>query len=180
MTCAVFRDDSGVSVQTADSDYGAQIDDAPDHDPEDLAGDAMAAEAQRRELFGTELPEPVTRLRGGDMLWLIAKTCHEANRAYCASIGDLSCKPWDLSSEELRQSAYEGVRRVYEDRSVTAEEMHESWMQYKRDHGWSHGNAKSEELKTHPCMLPYSQLHVQDRAKDAIFLAICKTMFGAD
>ncbi len=40
----------------------------------------------------------------------IAKICHEANRAYCATIGDASQLPWEESPDWQRQSAINGVK----------------------------------------------------------------------
>ena len=40
----------------------------------------------------------------GQMLTAIARICHEANREYCESIGDLSQQPWGCSEEWQRQS----------------------------------------------------------------------------
>lgn len=40
----------------------------------------------------------------------IAKVCHEANRAYCAGIGDHSQKSWEESPDWQRTSAINGVK----------------------------------------------------------------------
>ncbi len=37
---------------------------------------------------------------------LIAKTCHEVNRAYCIGTGDLSQLPWDQAPEWQKVKDY--------------------------------------------------------------------------
>ena len=39
----------------------------------------------------------------------VARICHEANRAYCQTIGDFSQRPWAEADEWQRKSAIEGV-----------------------------------------------------------------------
>ena len=40
----------------------------------------------------------------------IASVCHEANRAYCQSIGDNSQPDWDSAPDWQKQSVENGVR----------------------------------------------------------------------
>jgi hypothetical protein len=60
----------------------------------------------------------------------IAKTCHEVNRVYCASIGDSSQVPWDQAPEWQRTSALKGVNAALF--GVTDEELHALWCDEKR------------------------------------------------
>jgi len=48
----------------------------------------------------------------------IATVCHEANRAYCATLGDSSQLPWNEAPDWQRESARKGVEfHVHELRS---------------------------------------------------------------
>lgn len=124
-------------------------------------------------------PPTVSELIGNDMVWLIAKLCHEVNRVYCVQVlSDHTHQSWEEAPEEQRHSAYNGVIRALNNPDVTPEEMHESWMAEKEKEGWTFGNRKDADAKTHPCLLPYHQLHANDRAKDHLFLTICRTMLG--
>lgn len=40
---------------------------------------------------------------------MIAKICHEANRAYCQALGDNSQVPWGEAPDWQKQSAVKGV-----------------------------------------------------------------------
>ena len=102
----------------------------------------------------------------------IAKVCHEVNRAYCQAIGDDSQKPWDEAPEWQRESARMGVDLHLMVPELGPEASHISWMQNKLEEGWSYGDVKDEDAKTHPCLVPFDQLPVEQQAKDYIFLAI--------
>jgi len=62
----------------------------------------------------------------------IATVCHEANRAYCATLGDSSQLPWNEAPDWQRESARKGVEfHVHELRSggmAVPSRSHESWM----------------------------------------------------
>lgn len=102
----------------------------------------------------------------------IAKVCHEANRAYCGTLGDFSQKPWDQADEWQRESAIEGVRHRLANPDGTPESQHRAWLRSKQDDGWSYGEVKDPVSKIHPCFLPYDKLPPEQRRKDALFLAI--------
>lgn len=102
----------------------------------------------------------------------IARVCHEINRAYCESLGDYSQKPWETAPDWQRDSAVTGVRLHLGQPNAGPEASHESWMTEKVKDGWVYGDKKDEEAKTHPCMVPFSDLPKEQQAKDFIFRAV--------
>lgn len=102
----------------------------------------------------------------------IAKVCHEANRAYCQSLGDFSQAPWDTAPRWQQESAINGVRFRVQNPEVTPEGMHENWANEKRALGWKFGPVKEPEQKLHPCLVPYSELPEPQKRKDVLFSAI--------
>ncbi len=131
------------------------------------------------QLSHAKLPPSAEMLVGNELLWLVARTCHEVNRAYCVGVtSDHSHQPWDIAPEWQRESCYEGVLKHYHNAEFTPEDSHASWMAKKIEDGWSFGNLKDETAKTHPNIVPYHTLHIHERTKDAIFSAICKSMLG--
>lgn len=49
--------------------------------------------------------------------------------------------------------------------------MHDSWLAEKARDGWVYGKVKDADAKTHPCIVPFSQLPVEQQIKDALFRA---------
>jgi RyR domain len=111
----------------------------------------------------------------------IAMVCHEANRAYCSTIGDLNQPTWAEAPDWQKESAVEGVRfhlGVLRTGSFpTPSESHEKWLALKRQEGWKYGPVKDPEKKEHPCFLPYDELPVEQRMKDYLFAAIVHTFW---
>lgn len=106
----------------------------------------------------------------------IARVCHEANRAYCEALGDHSQKAWEVSPEWQRESAVNGVRFHLDNPKAGPDQSHVNWMQGKILEGWVYGEVKDPEAKTHPCMLPYGELPIAQRAKDFIFRHLVHTL----
>jgi hypothetical protein len=106
-----------------------------------------------------------------------AQAAHEANRAYCIAIGDTSQTSWEDAPEWQRSSAVNGVRGVIEGNGP--EQSHESWLREKIETGWSYGPVKDAGKKEHPCFVPYAELPPAQKAKDAIFVTVVRTVLGA-
>lgn len=102
----------------------------------------------------------------------IARIAHEVNRAYCLALGDLSQLPWDEASEWQRESAFAGVMLHLSNPDAGPEASHEAWAARKVAEGWQYGPAKDVEAKTHPCLVPFAELSVEQQAKDFLFRAI--------
>lgn len=108
----------------------------------------------------------------------VAKVCHEANRAYCATLGDDSQPAWDRAPEWQKDSARNGVKFHFAQHATGVEPRpsasHEKWLEQKRAEGWKYGPVKDPDKKEHPCFVEYDQLPLDQRRKDYIFGAICK------
>lgn len=106
-----------------------------------------------------------------------ARAAHEANRAYCIAIGDLSQPSWDGAPEWQKTSARNGVVGALS--GATPEQSHESWLAEKRATGWKFGPVKDQEKREHPCFVPYAALPIAQRAKDAIFVEVVRAVGAA-
>lgn len=123
-------------------------------------------------------PAQTTAWLKGYALDLVARTCHEVNRAYCQALGDHSQPPWDKAPLWQKDSAIAGVRMIIEHPSTTPEQSHESWLEQKRRDGWRWGPVKDAEQKTHPCFAPYAELPLEQRVKDYLFGAVVRSLAG--
>ena len=102
----------------------------------------------------------------------MAKIAHEANRAYCETIGDLSQPTWENAPEWQRSSAINGVIFHLDHLNAGPEASHQAWLTEKELDGWKYGLVKDVATKTHPAYLPYDKLPVEQRRKDYLFQAI--------
>lgn len=101
---------------------------------------------------------------------VIARICHEANRAYALATGEDPAKvhpSWDDAPPEIRESAIVGVQYALD--GAGPEELHQSWMQGKLNAGWRFGEVRDNDRKIHPCIVPYDKLPQEQRRKDALF-----------
>lgn len=110
---------------------------------------------------------------------LVARFCHEINRAYCAAIGDDSQPAWEDAPEWQQQSAAAGVLAHWHNPAMTPEESHAAWLAHKQEDGWTYGPVKDAGKKEHPCFLPYAELPMEQRVKDHLFKAIVKMAMEA-
>lgn len=107
----------------------------------------------------------------------IAEITHEANRVLQkiqASPGIAPALPWADAPLEQRDSVVSGVCGVLA--GNTPEESHEDWVKFKAERGWTYGEVKDEEAKTHPCMVSYAGLPPEQKLKDHLFIAIVKAL----
>lgn len=104
----------------------------------------------------------------------IAKVCHQANKAFCESIGDHSQPDWENAPEWQQKSAIEGVKFNIANPYAPASASHDSWLKVKEADGWKYGPVKDAEKKEHPCFVPYEQLPVEQQLKDHLFKSIVK------
>lgn len=100
-----------------------------------------------------------------------ARIAHEINRAYCEALGDTSQLPWEDAPEWQRVSARAGVI-LHQSGDHGPEASHEAWMAQKVAAGWTYGQEKDPEAKTHPCLVPFDQLPREQQAKDYLFRAV--------
>lgn len=47
-----------------------------------------------------------------------------------------------------------------------AKNVHEVWAQSRIEQGWTYGPERNDQLKQHPCLVPYEQLPEEEKAYD--------------
>lgn len=109
---------------------------------------------------------------------IIAKICHQANKALCESQADFSQVDWDKAPQWQVDSARNGVRFVINNQHAPDSANHDSWMVEKVKDGWVYGEVKDAEKKTHPCMVPFEQLPIEQQLKDKLFRAVVMSFAG--
>ena len=104
----------------------------------------------------------------------IAKICHEANRAYCQTIGDDSQPTWEDAPQWQRDSAINGVQFHIDNPGCGGAISHMNWLAEKVAAGWTYGPVKDPDKKEHPCCVPYEKLPLAQRRKDDIFIGVVR------
>jgi len=106
----------------------------------------------------------------------IARICHEANAEYCRSIGDDSQVSWDSAKPWQREAAIKGVGFHLANPDAPASASHDTWMSGLVADGWVYGDVKDATAKTHPCIVPFEELPVEQQAKDCLFRGIVHSL----
>ena len=106
----------------------------------------------------------------------IARIAHEANRAFCESMGDYSQVPWDEADDWQRASAANGVEYLISVPEASAADLHEEWRDHKRAAGWTYGPTKDASKRTHPCIVDFAELSYEQQAKDKLFIGVVKAL----
>lgn len=106
----------------------------------------------------------------------IARVCHEANRAYCLVLGDTSQPSWREATDDIRSSAVMGVVFRQQNPDAPPSAQHEQWAKDKIDAGWTYGEVKDAEKKTHPSLVPFERLPIAEQRKDRLFAAVVQAL----
>lgn len=126
-------------------------------------------------MTATHIPGDPTRLTPA-LVAAIAQVAHEANRAYCATIGDLTQPAWEHAPDWQRESALQGVANIANGVVKVPQDSHASWFAHKQHDGWKYGPVKDPEKKEHPCMVPFAELPPEQQAKDRLFFNVVKAL----
>ena len=102
----------------------------------------------------------------------VARICHQANKALCEALGDMTQVDWVEAPAWQCESAIKGVQFCLENPDAGPDANHKSWYDQKLQDGWKYGPVKNANLKEHPCMVDYKDLPAEQQAKDALFKAI--------
>lgn len=98
----------------------------------------------------------------------VSRVVHEALRAWAAGNNQKPSPSWSRCAKWMREATYESVAFVLNHPEAPASAQHDQWMDKKRRDGWSYGATKSGVSKTHPMLVPYDQLPLVERRKDAL------------
>lgn len=82
-------------------------------------------------------------------------------------------EPWPERDERFREQFIRYVDGLcHADEFPTPEEAHDSWWRAYEEMGWTYGEVRDSDKKTHPDMVPFSELEQREQDKDAVFLAL--------
>ena len=70
-------------------------------------------------------------------------------------------RPIDIADIKLSEELEQLVDHI-------AKNVHETWADTRIKQGWKYGEQRSEEQKTHPCLVPYEELPEEEKEYDRI------------
>ena len=65
--------------------------------------------------------------------------------------GKYTPQPIDTSDVKLPEELEQLVEKM-------SKNVHEVWSETRINQGWTYGEQRNDELKTHPCLVPYEEL----------------------
>jgi hypothetical protein len=102
----------------------------------------------------------------------IARIAHQANKAYCEALGDMSQMNWEDAPDWQRDSALAEVEFTLNYPGAPPSANHDSWLAQKVADSWVWGPVKDPKKKEHPCCVPYADLPEAERGKDYLFRGV--------
>lgn len=68
-------------------------------------------------------------------------------------------QPIDTSDVKLPEDLEQLVEHM-------SKNVHEVWAETRIRQGWTYGEQRNDELKTHPCLIPYEELPEEEKEYD--------------
>ena len=82
---------------------------------------------------------------------------------------------WSEREDDFKAQFLDVIERQCGDnRSLSPEELHGSWMQAYLPMGWVYTAVYDRQRREHPDLVPYANLGQLERDKDAVFVALCE------
>lgn len=106
----------------------------------------------------------------------IAQVMHEAMRAWQAANGQEPAPPWSRAPRWMREASREAVVWRIDHPKAPSSAQHDQWLAQKKKAGWRYGKTKNGSKKTHPMLVPYSELPEVERRKDAMVGALIDSL----
>lgn len=102
----------------------------------------------------------------------IARTVHEAVRAWAAAHGQGAIPHWNSAPAWMRASSRESVQFVLDHPDADDGAQHDQWMAQKKRDGWVYGAVRDDDKKHHPMLVPFKDLPEFEKRKDTLLRAI--------
>ena len=102
----------------------------------------------------------------------IARVMHEAVRAFQAGLGQDPAPHWSKAPKWMKSASRDAVVFRIQNPDAPASSQHDQWTESKLADGWKFGKKKDPDKKTHPLLIPYNELPLEERQKDALVSAV--------
>ena len=75
--------------------------------------------------------------------------------------GKYTPQPIDTTDVKLPEELEQLVEQM-------SKNVHEVWAEARISQGWTYGEQRNDELKTHPCLVPYEELPEDEKEYDRL------------
>lgn len=106
----------------------------------------------------------------------ISQVVHEALRAYVKTIDQPALPTWSRAPKWMREATKASVIFVLENTKSGPGAQHDQWCETKKASGWTYGKKKDGRRKTHPMLVPFAELALEEQAKDNLVNAIVRAL----
>lgn len=106
----------------------------------------------------------------------IARVVHEAVRAFQAAHDQAPAPTWSRAPKWMKAATAEAIAFRLANPGAGPSAQHDQWMAEKIAAGWKRGKEKDGVKKTHPLIVPYSDLPLVERQKDALVAAVIDSL----
>ena len=84
-------------------------------------------------------------------------------------------EPWSEREADFCDQFLEVIKNQCSSRRcLSAERLHEEWVEAYRKNGWKYGSVRDRGKRTHPDMVLYEELGQLERDKDDVFVSLCE------
>lgn len=97
------------------------------------------------------------------------------NKRWCELNQDYSQVSWEEAPDWIKDTVINGVQFQIDHPDSNPEDSHKNWCAEKLADGWSYGDKKDSQKKTHPCLVSYDKLPPIQKVKDSILVAIVES-----
>lgn len=109
----------------------------------------------------------------------IARVTHAANRVLTALFKDVPLQPiWKDTPKGMQEGNVDTIVEMMLDNSLTPEDLHDLWCNSMSAKGWTWGEVRDSEKKTHPGLKSWSECSEPTRIKGEMFHAVVYAMLG--
>jgi hypothetical protein len=112
----------------------------------------------------------------------VAELCHTVMRTYNIQLGRTTPE-WFAAPDWMQAYFIAGVSYVLSGLRkgihIAPWDIHNVWVRHKLDQGWTYGEKKDQEAKTHPLLVLFDQLPKDEQRKDFLFVGIVEACYRA-
>lgn len=106
----------------------------------------------------------------------LAKIYHENIRMLQEINSEKVSPPWEDTPDWMIEGTFDSINFHLANPAASASASHENWMGEKIRTGWRFGPVKDPDKKTHPLLIPFSELPAEQQMKDILGKALIDTM----